>query len=82
MKWAREQGSETYDLWGIPHEDPKTTHVDGDRVAGTKGDDWSGLYKFKVGFGGQIMTYPQTLERRYRPVLSLAVRRLYANRGT
>jgi peptidoglycan pentaglycine glycine transferase (the first glycine) len=81
MRWAREHGCEHYDLWGIPNEDPKTAHEDGTRVAGTKGDDWSGLYKFKVGFGGEIVGYPTTLERRYHPFVSFAVRRLYATRN-
>lgn len=81
MRWARKHGCETYDLWGIPDQNPKTAHADGTRVAGTKGDDWSGLYKFKVGFGGKISEYPSTLERRYHPFVSFAVRRLYANRS-
>jgi lipid II:glycine glycyltransferase (peptidoglycan interpeptide bridge formation enzyme) len=80
MRWAREHGCKTYDLWGIPNSDPQTAHADGTRVAGTKGDDWSGLYKFKVGFGGEIVSYPPTLERRYHPFISFAVRRAYANR--
>ena len=82
MKWAREHGCTIYDLWGIPAGDPNTQHVDGDRVAGTKGDDWGGLYKFKVGFGGSIVSYPPTLERRYRPILSFGVRHFYANRDS
>lgn len=81
MRWARERGSATYDLWGIPMEDPESPAVEADRVAGTKGDDWRGLYKFKIGFGGTIVEYPSTLERRYHPVLSFAARRLYANHG-
>jgi lipid II:glycine glycyltransferase (peptidoglycan interpeptide bridge formation enzyme) len=82
MRWARSHGCLSYDLWGIPAEDPNTEHSEGDRVAGTKGDDWRGLYKFKVGFGGEIVSYPPTLERRYRPFISFAVRRLYGNRGS
>jgi len=82
MKWARDNGSRVYDLWGIPSEDPKTESNDEGRVSGTKGDDWRGLYKFKVGFGGRIISYPPTLERRYRPLISFGVRRLYANRGS
>jgi lipid II:glycine glycyltransferase (peptidoglycan interpeptide bridge formation enzyme) len=80
MRWAREAGCRWYDLWGIPLEDPPTTSVDGDRVAGTHGDDWRGLYRFKVGFGGEIVTYPMSLERRYAPLLSFAARNVYGNR--
>lgn len=77
MRWAREQGCERYDLWGIPMEDPASTGAsDGGRVAGTRGGDWRGLYEFKIRFGGEIVTYPPPLERRYRPLLAAAARRL------
>ena len=75
MQWARDQGSTIYDLWGIPDEDPESTGLEGGLVAGTKGDDWRGLYKFKVGFGGQIVRYPITMERRYNRLLSMIARR-------
>ena len=77
MRWARESGCVRYDLWGIPMQDPTSTGDGGDRVAGTKGNDWRGLYEFKVRFGGQILSYPPALERRYRPVLSAVARRVY-----
>ena len=80
MRWARDSGCTHYDLWGIPERDPEPTHDHGDRVSGTKGDDWRGLYRFKTGFGGEIVTYPPTLEKRYRPILSYLVRRRYGNR--
>ena len=82
MRWARERGCARYDLWGIPMRDPVKTEVEaGNRVAGTRGDDWRGLYEFKVRFGGEIVTYPPALERRYRPLLVAAARRLYRPSG-
>jgi lipid II:glycine glycyltransferase (peptidoglycan interpeptide bridge formation enzyme) len=81
MRWAREAGCLRYDLWGIPSEDPASTGEAGERVAGTRGADWRGLYKFKIGFGGEIVTYPVTLERRYHPVLAFVARHAYAPRG-
>ncbi|MDP9363941.1 MAG: peptidoglycan bridge formation glycyltransferase FemA/FemB family protein [Chloroflexota bacterium] len=77
MRWAREQGCARYDLWGIPMRDPASTGDGGDRVAGTKGSDWRGLYEFKVRFGGEIVSYPPALERRYWPVLAAAGRLIY-----
>ena len=78
MRWAREQGCAVYDLWGIPAEDPATTHVDGgDRIAGTSGNDWRGLYEFKTRFGGQIVSYPPPLERIYVPGLAHLAKRIY-----
>lgn len=75
MQWAREHGCRSYDLWGIPAQDPESTQAEGNRVAGTHGDDWRGLYKFKVGFGGEIVSLPPTLERRYHPYLAYLARR-------
>lgn len=70
MKWARERGCKAYDLWGIPKRDPESLRgEDNASLAGTKGDDWRGIYRFKTGFGGDIVSYPGTLERRYVPVL-------------
>jgi peptidoglycan pentaglycine glycine transferase (the first glycine) len=78
MRWARSRGCRRYDLWGIPAADPETTATaEGDRVAGTRGDDWRGLYEFKVRFGGEIVAYPEPLERPYLPVLPALARRFY-----
>jgi lipid II:glycine glycyltransferase (peptidoglycan interpeptide bridge formation enzyme) len=76
MKWARDRGCKTYDLWGIPKVDPGSLRAeDNSSIAGSKGDDWRGIYRFKTGFGGDIVSYPETLERRYVPVLPWLVRR-------
>lgn len=82
MRWAREQGCRQYDLWGIPPTDPPSTRVDdGDRIAGTSGSDWRGLYEFKTRFGGSIINYSEPLERRYHPVALSIARRFYNPRG-
>lgn len=77
MKWARDRGAKTYDLWGIPAKDPESpADKHAHRIAGTRGEDWRGLYRFKTGFGGDIVSYPLTMERRYVPVLPWLARRL------
>lgn len=77
MKWARGQGCTQYDLWGIPATDPESTGLEGrDRIAGTRGDDWRGLFRFKTGFGGEIVNYSPTMERRYVPLLPALAHRL------
>ncbi|MGI9255112.1 MAG: lipid II:glycine glycyltransferase FemX, partial [Thermomicrobiales bacterium] len=82
MQWAREHGYTVYDLWGIPATDPeKTTTDDGALLAGTKGDDWRGLYEFKVRFGGEIVTHPPTLEHGYVPILPALARKYYRGQG-
>lgn len=82
MGWARDRGCRRYDLWGIPAEDPPTTQDDGGgRIAPTRGEDWRGLYEFKVRFGGSIVAYPPALERRYLPILPALARRFYGRSG-
>jgi peptidoglycan pentaglycine glycine transferase (the first glycine) len=76
MKWARDGGCKHYDLWGIPAVDPESVTDTGDTVASSRGDDWRGLYRFKTGFGGEIVSYPPVLERRYSIVGSLVARRV------
>jgi peptidoglycan pentaglycine glycine transferase (the first glycine) len=80
MRWARSHGCERYDLWGIPLEDPQNFSDSGETLAGTKGDDWRGLYRFKTGFGGEIVNYPPSLERRYSVLGSLVARRILGRR--
>lgn len=76
MRWARERGATTYDLWGIPNKDPESVATDGsNQIAGTKGEDWRGLYRFKTGFGGSIVTFPPSLERRSVPAMLGIARR-------
>ncbi|MCO5224696.1 MAG: peptidoglycan bridge formation glycyltransferase FemA/FemB family protein [Thermomicrobiales bacterium] len=77
MKWARENGCTCYDLWGIPKDDPESfTSEEGTSIAGTKGDDWRGIYRFKTGFGGQKVCLPDTFEREYIPGLPWLARKL------
>ena len=77
MKWAREHGCTHYDLWGIPLHDPDSiTSESGASIVGTKGDDWRGIYRFKTGFGGDIVTLPETWERQYLPGLPWLARKL------
>ena len=56
MRWAREQGCTTYDLWGIPDE------VGADPLAYAEPESWGegglwGVYRFKQGFGGAVVRY-------------------------
>lgn len=82
MQWARGLGCTEYDLWGIPKVDPVSVQVeDGNRLAGTKGGDWRGLYEFKVRFGGRIVDSAPTLERRYHPLLASVARSIIKTTG-
>jgi len=79
MRWARSRGMKTYDLWGIPLQDPETSGQDGN-VAGTSGDDWRGLFRFKTRFGGEIVNYPPTYERIYSAIGTWAAKRYLGGR--
>jgi predicted N-acyltransferase len=63
MRLARALGCTRFDLWGIPDEDPSP--VEGAHPQGSRADDWRGIYHFKSGLGGELVTWPPPLERRY-----------------
>lgn len=75
MQWARSQGCSRYDLGGIAPE-PAPSGPGNDHVR--TGSDLAGVHQFKTGFGGGIVTYPETVERRYHPRIAWLVRRLNA----
>ena len=81
MRWARGEGSTSYDLWGIPEKDPNPPDGNETGAAGSKGDDWRGLYRFKTGFGGSIITFPPSIERRYVPIAPWLARKLNLIKG-
>lgn len=56
MQWALQRGCQTYDLWGIPDEVGANPAAYGEDYAEQKGGLW-GVYRFKQGFGGQIVRY-------------------------
>lgn len=67
MRWARDAGCSVYDLWGIPESD---TPPDDAQSAGgglnVRSGMW-GVFRFKSGFGGEIVEYPGVFERVYMP---------------
>lgn len=75
MRWVRDRGAQTYDLWGIPATDPEPLPGDATGMTQSRGEDQRGLLSFKTRFGGDIVTFPWPMERRYAPVLSAAARR-------
>jgi peptidoglycan pentaglycine glycine transferase (the first glycine) len=69
MRWARERGCTTYDLWGIPADDePPPEAKDGNDSVNVRSGLW-GVYRFKQGFGGETIAYPGVYERVYYPGL-------------
>jgi lipid II:glycine glycyltransferase (peptidoglycan interpeptide bridge formation enzyme) len=61
MRWARERGCVRYDLWGLAFAgEPEAVAAQA---------------RFKLRFGGEVVAYPPTLERRYRPIVGWLARR-------
>jgi len=65
MRWAKRQGCCRYDLWGVPDADPATLEAEfAERSEGL----W-GVYRFKRGFGGQIVKSIGAFDYVYNPLL-------------
>jgi peptidoglycan pentaglycine glycine transferase (the first glycine) len=56
ITWAASQGCTSYDLWGIPDEVGADPAAYAEDFVEQKGGLW-GVYRFKQGFGGQIVRY-------------------------
>jgi lipid II:glycine glycyltransferase (peptidoglycan interpeptide bridge formation enzyme) len=65
IKWARERGCLTYDLWGIPDEEEEVL----EREFLKRSDGLWGVYRFKRGFGGQVVHYLRAYDYVYSPLL-------------
>ncbi|MBI4300149.1 MAG: peptidoglycan bridge formation glycyltransferase FemA/FemB family protein [Chloroflexi bacterium] len=63
MCWAKRRGCARYDLWGIPEVAPDEKPQDAE--AEDKG--MAGLYRFKRGFGGQVLHYAGGYDYVYSP---------------
>lgn len=51
MRWAKEQGCKTYDLWGVPDQDFEVL----EEGFTARSDGLWGVYRFKRGFGGELL---------------------------
>jgi lipid II:glycine glycyltransferase (peptidoglycan interpeptide bridge formation enzyme) len=65
MRWAKSQGCEEYDLWGVPDEDLDKLEEDFTK----RGDGLWGVYRFKRGFGGDLKRSKGPWDRIYMPGL-------------
>jgi peptidoglycan pentaglycine glycine transferase (the first glycine) len=79
MRWARDRGCDTYDLWGIPPEDTPPDEAQSGEL-NVRNGLW-GVYRFKQGFGGEVVEYPGVYERQYYPRLVQLWRRFRSGPG-
>jgi lipid II:glycine glycyltransferase (peptidoglycan interpeptide bridge formation enzyme) len=61
IKQAKDKGQNFYDFWGVAPVEKQTENFGDNCFNGWCWDDkhsWAGVTRFKVGFGGQLKTYP------------------------
>ncbi|MBS1250831.1 MAG: Lipid II:glycine glycyltransferase [Chloroflexi bacterium] len=76
MRWAKERGCHSYDLWGVPDEDFETLE---DHFLERHDGLWS-VYRFKRGFGGELKRTRGPWDRVYKPMF-YTLYRFWAGRG-
>jgi lipid II:glycine glycyltransferase (peptidoglycan interpeptide bridge formation enzyme) len=65
IQWAKQHGCAWYDFWGIPDEIGDATALEKEAEEGDDGL-W-GVYRFKQGFGGQVVRTAGAFDRVFRP---------------
>jgi len=65
MCWSKEQGCQTYDLWGVPDENFEIL----EKEFIERNDGLWGVYRFKRGFGGELKRVCGPWDRVYHPAL-------------
>ncbi len=65
MRLARARGCQTYDLWGIPDADESQLEAEFTQ----RSDGLWGVYRFKRGFGGQVLRSAPAYLKVYKPLL-------------
>jgi len=65
IRWAKSLGCREYDLWGIPDADEATLEAQ----YLSRNDDLWGVYRFKRGFGGQVLRFAGAFDRVYNSLL-------------
>jgi lipid II:glycine glycyltransferase (peptidoglycan interpeptide bridge formation enzyme) len=61
MRWAKARGCTTYDLWGVPDEPEEEL----EKQVENRDDGLWGVYRFKRGFGGQVIRTVGSADRIY-----------------
>ncbi|HHB90592.1 MAG TPA: peptidoglycan bridge formation glycyltransferase FemA/FemB family protein [Anaerolineae bacterium] len=73
MRWARARGCTKYDLWGVPDavaDDPNAAIPD-------PPEGMWGVWRFKRGFGGQVVRYVGAWDKGYWPGAIALARRMH-----
>jgi peptidoglycan pentaglycine glycine transferase (the first glycine) len=79
MRWARARGCRRYDLWGIPDAGEATLEANFTTYGEAATGLW-GVYRFKRGFGGQVVRAAGAFDFVFNHVLYWAYRQWIARR--
>lgn len=63
IRWARQAGARSYDFWGIPASDEADEAM-------------AGVYRFKSGWGGRVVSFIGNYEYDYHPLVMCMVRKV------
>jgi lipid II:glycine glycyltransferase (peptidoglycan interpeptide bridge formation enzyme) len=77
IRWAKQKGCTTYDLWGVP--DAKEEELE--KQFTDRHDGLWGVYRFKRGFGGELKRAEGAWDKVYTPLLYMGYKVLMARRG-
>jgi lipid II:glycine glycyltransferase (peptidoglycan interpeptide bridge formation enzyme) len=70
IQWARAQGARTYDMYGVPDADPETLEAHFTE----RSDGLWGVYRFKRGWGGDVIRSAGAWDRVYNRLVYAAYR--------
>lgn len=70
IRWARSRGAQVYDLWGVPDEAEGVLEAQFERRV----DGLWGVYRFKRGWGGQLVRTLGAWDKVFHPLLYQAYR--------
>ena len=76
MRWSKAHGAAIYDLWGIP--DASAEELEEQFLQ--RNDGLWGVYRFKRGFGGEVVRSAPAFIRVYQPHLYRAYQKIRAGR--
>ncbi len=76
MRWSKAHGARTYDLWGIP--DASAEELEEQFIQ--RSDGLWGVYRFKRGFGGEVVRSVPAYVRVYKPLLYRVYQKIRAGR--
>jgi len=77
MRWAAARGCIAYDLWGVP--DAPLEELEANFTK--RHDGLWGVYRFKRGFGGQLLRSAGAWDRVYSPLMYRVYQRYMKGRG-